>query len=175
MRKFAACLCLLNVLATELDAQTTKVTRFQDPEGITADPTGLLRDHTVLAFPKYPLDLELAEITGAPVIAFVIDTTGRVELKTATFLNRPRPEFAKAVCDVLPRLQFQPFLVADRKWRVLLVQMYAFTTLAVPDTARRLAASTLAAQSQEDFATKPIANVIEQLMMLPHCDSVWRP
>ena len=168
---YAPFLCLLTLLVTGLGAQTTSPTRFRDPEGITADPTGLLRDTSARPGPKYPRDLEMEHVTGAPVVAFVIDTTGRIELKTATFLNAPRPEFAKAVCDFLPTLRFKPFLVEDQKWRVLLVQIYAFNTWAVPDTAGRRAASTLVSRSQEEFAMKPIGKVIEQLEILPHCEA----
>jgi hypothetical protein len=156
----------LATLGSTLGAQATNLNRFKDPEGITADPTGLHRDTSVRAFPKYPRGLQEKGITGAPVAAFVIDTTGRVELGTASFLNTSRPEFTKAVCDLLPKLRFQPFKVDDHKWRVLLVEMFAFNNWPAPDSA----ASALAAHSQEDFATKPIVKVVEQLVSLPHCD-----
>ena len=158
--------CLIT-LGSTLSAQAANLNRFKDPEGITADPTGLRRDTSVRAFPRYPRGLQEKGITGAPVAAFVIDTTGRVELETASFLNTSRPEFAKAVCDLLPKLRFQPFIVGDQKWRVLLVEMFAFNNWPAPDSA----ASALAAHSQEDFATKPIVKVVEQLVSLPHCDS----
>jgi hypothetical protein len=162
----ASYLCLI-AFSASLGAQTANLNRFKDPEGITADPTGLHRDTSIKVFPRYPRGLLAKGITGAPVAAFVIDTTGRVELETASFVRTSRPEFAKAVCDLLPKLRFQPFVVADQKWRVLLVEMFAFNTWPEPDTA----ASKLAAHSQEDFATKPIVKVVEQLVSLPHCDS----
>jgi hypothetical protein len=154
-------------LGTTLGAQATSLNRFKDPEGITADPTGLRRDTSVRVFPRYPRGLQEKGITGAPVAAFVIDTAGRVELETASFLNISRPEFAKAVCDLLPKLRFQPFIVGEQKWRVLLVEMFAFNNWPAPDSA----ASALAARNQEDFATKPIGRVVEQLASFPHCDS----
>jgi hypothetical protein len=163
---YASYFCLA-ALGSTLGAQATNLNRFKDPEGITADPTGLRRDTSVRAFPRYPRGLQEKGITGAPVAAFVIDTTGRVELETASFLNTSRPEFAKAVCDLLPKLRFQPFIVGDQKWRVLLVESFAFNNWPEPDSA----ASALAAHSQEDFATKPIVKVVEQLVSLPHCDS----
>ena len=172
---FASYFCLAT-LGRMLGAQATNLNRFKDPEGITADPTGLRRDTSVRAFPRYPRGLQEKGITGAPVAAFVIDTTGRVELETASFLNTSRPEFAKAVCDLLPKLRFQPFIVGDQKWRVLLVEMFAFNNFGPPGETLRWpapdsAASALAAHSQEDFATKPIVKVVEQLVSLPHCDS----
>jgi hypothetical protein len=163
---YASYFCLAT-LGSTLGAQATNLNRFRDPEGITADPTGLHRDTSVRAFPKYPRGLQERAITGAPVAAFVIDTTGRVELETASFLNTSLPAFAKAVCDLLPKLRFQPFIVGDQKWRVLLVEMFAFNNWPAPDSA----AAALAAHSQEDFATRPIVKVVQQLASLPHCDS----
>jgi hypothetical protein len=164
--RYASCLCLIALSGT-LGAQATNLNRFRDPEGITADPTGLLRDPSVRPFPRYPRALQEKGITGAMVVAFVIDTTGRVELETASFVRTSRPEFVKAVCELLPQLRFQPFLVGDQKWRVLLVESFAFNNWPEPDSA----AVTLAANTQEDLSTKPIAKVVERLLSLPHCDS----
>jgi hypothetical protein len=166
MKILCVSFCLIT-LGSTLSAQAANLNRFKDPEGITADPTGLHRDTSVRAFPRYPRGLQAKGITGALVVAFVIDTTGRVELETASFVRTSRPEFAKAVCDLLPKLRFEPFLVADQKWRVLLVEMFAFNIWPEADTA----AATLAAHTQENFATKPIVKVIPQLVSLPHCDS----
>src|SRR5882672_4157481 len=96
--RYAFYLCLI-AFSTTLGAQATDLNRFKDPEGITADPTGLHRDTSVRAFPRYPRGMLAKGISGAPVVAFVIDTTGRVELETASFVKTSRPEFAKAVCD----------------------------------------------------------------------------
>ena len=165
----ATCLALFSAASSSI-AQTADVGRFRDPDGITADPTGLKRDTTVRrAFPRYPLDLFRTKITGASVVAFVIDTTGRVEPETATFLNVTRAEFVKAVCDLLPKLRFEPFLVGDQKMRVLLVQSYSFDNWQALDTTSIHAASSLAARKQEEFATKPIKDVVEELAPLPTC------
>ena len=66
----------------------------------------------------------------------------------------------------------QPFVVVDRKWRVLLVAMFAFNKLMVRDTARLHAASALSARSQEEFSTEPIDKVVAHLVPLPHCDGL---
>ena len=168
---FALCICIVSLWGSRLDAQTPDTGRFRDPRSITADPTGLLRDTSVRAFPRYPVDLVKQMPSGSPVVAFVIDTTGRVEVRTATFLNASRKEFVLSVCDVLPKLRFQPFVLEGRKWRVLLVTTYGFNNWAKLDTATLNAASTLVKRSQEDFSTKPIGAVVEQLLPLPHCDS----
>ena len=168
-----ACLSLL--LGGSLRAQAPEAARFKDPEGITADPTGLLRDRSDPASrpaPRFPRELEDKDVIGESVVAFVIDTTGHVELETASFLNNARPEFEKAVCEFLPTARFQPFVVVDRKWRVLLVEMFAFNKLMVRDTARLRAASDLSARSQEEFSTEPIDKVVAHLVPLPHCDGL---
>ena len=167
-----ACIALL-FFGGSLGAQAPEAPRFKDPEGITADPTGLLRDtsdHLTRQGPRFPSEFMGKGIIGESVVAFVIDTTGRVELETASFLNTSRPEFQKAVCEFLPTAHFQPFVVVDRKWRVLLVESFAFNTLAMRDTASLHRASALSARRQEEFSTEPIAKVVAQLAPLPHCD-----
>lgn len=163
-------LLLLTTIPAVARAQTATLGRFKDPEGITADPTGLRRDTAVRAYPRFPWGFEKTRITGTAVVAFVIDTTGQVEMETATFLSLPRSEFVKSVCDALPKMRFQPFVVADQKWRVLLVEMYAFHPWSVPDTAAIRAASRLAARRQEEFATKPIKDVVQEIAPLPTCN-----
>lgn len=170
----SACLSLV-FLGGSLGAQAPEATRFKDPEGITADPTGLLRDTSdplTRPGPRFPREFMGRGIIGESVVAFVIDTTGRVELETASFLNTSRPEFEKAVCEFLPTARFQPFVVVDRKWRVLLVESFAFNTLAMRDTASLHAASALSARSQEEFSTEPIGKVVAHLTPLPHCDGL---
>ena len=172
MKIIFACISLL-FLGGSLGAQAPEAARFKDPEGITADPTGLLRDMSdplARPGPRFPSEFMGKGIIGESVVAFVIDTTGRVELETASFLNTSRPEFQKAVCEFLPTARFQPFVVVDRKWRVLLVESFAFNTLAMRDTASLHAASALSARSQEEFSTEPIGKVVAQLAPLPHCD-----
>jgi hypothetical protein len=164
-------LCLL-IAGRVANAQAATSTRFKDPEGITADPTGLRRDPSVrVAPPKMPRDFATSRTTGAPIVAFVIDTTGQVEIETVSFVRTSRPEFMKAVCDMLPRFRYLPFMVGEQKWRVLLVESFAFTVGLQIDTS----ATALAARMQEDFATKPIAKVVEQLSPLPQCPSPASP
>jgi outer membrane biosynthesis protein TonB len=172
MKIIFACVSLV-FFGGSLGAQAPGAARFKDPEGITADPTGLLRDTSdplTRPGPRFPREFMGKGIIGESVVAFVIDTTGRVELETASFLTASRPEFERAVCEFLPTARFQPFVVVDRKWRVLLVESFAFNTLAVRDTASLHAASALSARSQEEFSTEPIGKVVAQLAPLPHCD-----
>jgi hypothetical protein len=160
------------LVSARLPAQTLAPSRFHDPEGITADPTGLRRDTTVKLHPpgpRYPQAQEARGINAAPVVAYVIDTTGGIELETVSFLNSSPPEIVDAVCAFLPMKRFEPLVVADQKWRVLLVDMYGFTIWRNPDTTMLKAATSLEKRTQEEFATSPISKAVARLNPLPHC------
>lgn len=160
------------LVSVRLSAQTVAPSRFHDPEGITADPTGLRRDTTVKLHPpgpRYPRAREASGINAAPVVAYVIDTTGRIELETVSFLNSAPSDIVDAVCAFLPMKRYEPFVVADQKWRVLLVDMYGFTVWRNPDTTMLKAATSLEKRTQEEFATSPISKAVARLDPLPHC------
>jgi len=148
----------------------TSRTRFRDPEHITGDPTGLRVDFNGLMAPRYPDDARAAERTSVPVVAFVVDTTGHVEVETASFLNDPPPEFRDAVCKALPEILFHPLVLDGQKQRVLLVQLYAFNTLKTPDSIGLARADSITRARQERFGTRPVTDVIPELERLPHCD-----
>src|SRR5258705_12960724 len=125
MRPFwSACAVALAalMLAPPVRAQAPATpVRFRDPASITGDPTGL-RQIVPFRGPRYPQRARKADETAAPVVAFVVDTTGRVELSTASFLNYVAPDFQHAVCEMLPNLRFEPLVIAGQKMRVLFVQ-----------------------------------------------------
>jgi hypothetical protein len=169
-RSFLAVLLITLTLAHPVGAQEAKTgTRFRDPAHITGDPTGL-RLSTLIG-PRYPDRARAAEQTAAPVVAFVVDTVGRVELSTASFLDDAEPVFREAVCEMLPQLRFEPLVLAEQKMRVLLVQFYAFNTLVTPDLAGQARAQALMNERQEAYATQPVENVIPELERRPHCGS----
>ena len=96
-------------LAAALGAQSAESSlRFRDPAHITGDPTGLRFDPTTTAYPRFPRRALAADQAAAIVVAFVVDTRGRIELPTASILNDVEPEFRRAVCEMLPRLRLLP-------------------------------------------------------------------
>jgi hypothetical protein len=103
-------------------------------------------------------------------VAFVVDTLGRVELPTASFLNNSERAFRDAVCELLPQLRFEPFIVDGQKWRVLLVNLYAFVTWQAPDSVGVARSRALMYERQENYATQPVAAVVPELERRPHCD-----
>jgi len=124
----------------------------------------------VRAFPKFPSDLASQGISGAVVVAYVIDTTGRVETGSASFLLATHPEFADAVCSSLPKVRYQPFLVANRKVRVLVVQLHEFVAPGgSSDSPEIVDALHLQARAEDEFTQTPIATLADELERLPHC------
>ena len=146
--------------------------RFRDPAHITGDPSGLRSDPAVRVSQRYPDRARAANRTAAPVAAFVVDTLGRVELPTASFLNDSDREFRQAVCELLPQLRFEPFILDGQKWRVLLVQFYAFNTWQAPDSVGVARARALMHERQENYARQPVAAVVSDLERRPHCDKI---
>src|SRR5688572_18658848 len=74
--------------------------------------------------PVYPKEARESEKSDTVIVAYVVDTTGRVEYRTISVLRRPRDyTFTKAVCYSLARFQLSPPPTA----RMLVVQPFAFT------------------------------------------------
>jgi hypothetical protein len=146
--------------------------RFGDPGTILAASDSAFSSPLLQAFPKYPSALESAQISGALVDAFVIDTTGRVDLATTSFIQTARPEFALAVCEMLSRMRYAPLVIGGAKRRALITQTHVFVGKGGSDEAGEPAASALRFRSQEEFASAPIVVTIRKLEPLPHCDTI---
>lgn len=120
----------------------------------------------------YPDAERAAEHTAFPVVAFVVDTTGVIEVPTISFLDDTKPPFQKALCEYLPQLRYEPLVIGGTKMRALVVASYGFNTLATPDAGAKVRSHLLARQLQETFATQPVENVIPELERQSHCDNV---
>ena len=167
---FVAALAALT-LASPLRAQAPQpAVRFRDPGAITGDPTGLHLIPPIGLRIRFPDRALAADETGFLVVAFVVDTTGRIELPTVSFLDDSRRDFQKSVCEYLPKLEYIPLAVAGQKMRVLVVTTYGFNSVSTPDVSGSVRAHELARQLQETFATQPVENVVPDLERRPHCD-----
>lgn len=76
--------------------------------------------------PAYPPSLRAASIEGSVVARFVVDTTGRAEPKSITFLEATHPLFADAVRQALVRSRYLPAMIGGRPVRQLVEQRFAF-------------------------------------------------
>lgn len=56
--------------------------------------------------PRYPAGARARGDEAKVIVAFIIDTSGAVELPSLTLLTRPNREFDDAVCTYLARVRF---------------------------------------------------------------------
>jgi periplasmic protein TonB len=63
---------------------------------------------TTVIYPRYPESLRRSGVSGRVVVRFVVDTTGRVDLKSVEVLESSHKYFTRAVIDALPRYRFRP-------------------------------------------------------------------
>jgi periplasmic protein TonB len=77
--------------------------------------------------PRYPESLRRAGIEGEVVVQFVVDTTGRVDLRTVDVLRSTHDAFTTAVRETLAKLRFAPAIGGERKVRALAVMPFHFT------------------------------------------------
>lgn len=76
--------------------------------------------------PRYPEWLRRAGITGVVTVEFVVDTSGRVEMRSTEILEATRNEFADAVIRALRGARFSPGTVRGRPVRVKVRQDFRF-------------------------------------------------
>jgi hypothetical protein len=167
---FAVALAAL-ALVSPLRAQAPETpVRFRDPANITGDPTGMRLIPPIGIRMPYPDAERAADHTAFPVVAYVVDTTGVIEVPTISFLDDTKRPFQQALCEYLPQLRYEPLVVAGQKMRVLVVESYGFNSLTAPDASGKVRSRILARQLQETFGTQPVENVIPELERRPHCD-----
>lgn len=77
--------------------------------------------------PRYPEILKSAGISGSVFVQFVIDTTGRADMKTFKVLKSDHELFSSAVRSNLPAMRFFPAEIGGRKVKVLVQQPFEFS------------------------------------------------
>lgn len=77
--------------------------------------------------PRYPEMLRQASVQGTVLAQFVVDTLGRVDMRTFRVLSSDHDLFSDAVRQNLPRMRFLPAQVRDRKVSQLVQMPFAFT------------------------------------------------
>lgn len=89
------------------------------------------------AAPAYPLKMLQQHISGAVAAQYIVDTTGFADTASFLVLNSPRPEFIRAVKDVLPYMRFEPAKIGKTKVRQLVEQQFSFKISDVDTTAAK--------------------------------------
>jgi TonB family protein len=129
------------------------------PEGGDA-PQPIVTPHV-----RYPGG-DRARKTETVVVAFIVDTTGRVEYPTVSFLQTARQPLHESVCDVLRAARFSPGQSQGRTQRAVVVVPFSFAVLR--DVLEGMPTFDIASY-QRALANQPRDSVIAQLERAPHC------
>lgn len=76
--------------------------------------------------PRYPSMLRESGKEGQVLLRFVIDSTGRVDVRSVRVVSSDDERFTVAVRDVLPRMRFAPAQLRGRDVAVLVQQPFVF-------------------------------------------------
>jgi protein TonB len=77
--------------------------------------------------PAYPETLRNAGLGGTVDVQFVIDTTGRADMRSLTILHSTHPRFTEAVNRAIAKARFSPAEVAGRKVRQVVRMPFVFS------------------------------------------------
>jgi protein TonB len=77
--------------------------------------------------PRYPESLRRAGIEGDVVVRFLVDTAGRVDMRTVEVMRSTHEAFTAAVRETLSKLRFSPAMAGERKANALAVMPFRFT------------------------------------------------
>lgn len=103
--------------AQSLDPATTTFFEFQ------VDEPAIVRESVP---PRYPADLKRSGISGEVWAQFVVDETGRVNMRTFKSLKSPDPQFTAAVKAALPTWRLDPAIRHGKKVKQLVQQSFVF-------------------------------------------------
>jgi len=88
--------------------------------------TELLMRIVTTAKPRYPERLREAGIEGTVVVRFTVDTTGRVDRRTAQVVSSTHDLFSRAVLEALDGFRFKPAEVGTRRVAALAEMPFEF-------------------------------------------------
>ena len=91
--------------------------------------------------PTYPATLKAQGVSGLVVVRFVVDTAGRVDMRTFRVLSSDDTAFTRAVRATVARAEFLPALLDGRKVRQVVEQPFTFKVDVVQRPASRGAAA----------------------------------
>ena len=77
--------------------------------------------------PRYPEVLRRAGVEGDVVVKFLVDTTGRIDMRSIEVLNTTHEAFTMSVRETLAKMRFTPSMVGERKVPALAMMPFRFT------------------------------------------------
>ena len=98
-----------------------------DGDGIASEATvdervGILAERR----PRYPDALRLAGVTGVVIVRFVVDTTGRADMRSLRVIDSPNGQLTDAVLAALRGTRFTPGRVRGRAVPTLVERSFRF-------------------------------------------------
>ena len=169
------CLGLLGACAsgggTAIQAKASR--RFGDLTIVVIADSGEARSIPGTAYLRYPDEERRKNIEASFAFAFVLDTAGRVEYETISFLGGAAPAFYDAACRSLRPMRFVPVLRDGTPRRSLVVSEVSFTLdrfawLGRPLSGRR-ARSVNAEKYRLEFAALGVERSAQTLEARRHC------
>jgi outer membrane biosynthesis protein TonB len=116
-------------------------------------------------FPQYPADARKLGIEADFVTAFVLDTFGRAEMPSVTFVGDAPPSFARSVCRFLQSARFAPARTGGAATRALIAISNTFRLSREEFHNQEITPRALLMRLQE----MGVAAGTAQLQSLPHC------
>jgi hypothetical protein len=179
MRRIArvaiGCLNLAVACAPNLGTATIAgghLARFRDiPVLILAD-SGEVRPIPGTGYLRYPEQERTKSIEAALVVAFVVDTAGRAEYETVSFIGGAPPAFLNEACLWLRSQRFTPVQRDGTVRRALVVTDLTFTLQPGPMGDVHLvnrAPPVNAERRRRDFAAKGVVAAAHELEAHRHC------
>lgn len=89
------------------------------------------------AAPAYPADLLAKGVQGSAMVRYVVDTTGRADMRTFQVISATHPGFADAVREAMPLMRFTPAKIGVHRVRQLVEQPFNFEIAPATATAQQ--------------------------------------
>jgi TonB family protein len=170
IRRFplAGCLALIACATATRGAQyPDSAPRFPNASELTiamADDS-LPRPARIDCGPRYPIGLRDDGVTGQLIAALVIDSTGRVEFPSISFVESAHPDFQKSVCDFLRDARFIPPRSGGVRQRTLVFMPFRFSLSIAPPLGPQPNVKVYQTRARQ----LPGEELVAELEKRPHC------
>jgi hypothetical protein len=139
--------------------------RFPRPQEVVVADTSDTRPFTPRPAFRVPLDIQSRRVEAAFGTIMIIDTTGRVEMPSVTFITDTPRSLQAAVCDVLRKERFSPVMHDQRPRRAALVMPWIIGYFGGQLEKTRMDPTPIT----NSLRQRGLAAYVAELDTLPHC------
>ena len=111
---------------TELNLEALAALRGADSVYSVVEVDSIVQRDPFSAVPEYPPELLSTNVQGSAVVRYVVDTTGRADMRTFEMLRTTHQLFATSVREALPLMRFTPAKLGALRVRQLVEQEFFF-------------------------------------------------